>query len=279
MYAKLLVTALLVFSLIVLSACSSGETPIHSIQNSSGNGYTEVQPVDPTTTSIPTPEASATPVLPEGVWSLPVVNSDHSGFENITPVFDGSFMGGTWVWRDQRGDIRRYLDPETKHLFARGQSDWDRVIIDIDLNLEREPAVRYWEQHRINSTERWADVVLRSITQAFGTNFLSQTGITPTNPEIPYEYSTWIIYRIISGSPSNNLQDQINSSEGNNTILSASYNQLNNQFVFTLYVNNSWIGGDSGLRQYSDFMFWHSLPDYSGQQPPMTAAVPAISIP
>ncbi|NMC30446.1 MAG: hypothetical protein GYA45_10280 [Pelolinea sp.] len=270
---SLLLPCLIMF--LFTAACGAGIANVHP---------TEATVTDPPATSEPsststaTPQATATPALPEGVWGLPVGNDELRIFETLYPVFDENFMGGTWVWRDQRGDIRRYLDPETKHLFARGQSDWDRLIMDIDLDFNQEPLLRGWEVNRINMTDRRADGVLRAISQLFGASYLSQMGIDPTDPEL-YEYSTWIVYRIVSGSPTNDMQNLVRSSEGNYTALVPYYDQENNQFVFTLYVNEDWKGGSDGLRDYTDFVFWHSLPDYPGEHLPMPMALPSAQIP
>lgn len=225
-------------------------------------------------------ETQVLPALPENVWSLPIVNSDHSGFENITPTFDEGFMGGTWVWRDQRGDVRRYLDPETNHLFARGQSDWDRVIVDVDLNFGYEPLARSYENYSINSMTSFSAVVFRSIAGTFGQDYLTQLGVIQTNPESLYGYSSWLVYRIVQGGQSNiQNQNQINNAEGNNIYLEPHYNNNSDQFVFTLYINGSWTGGQQGLREYTNNMYWHCLPNYSGTQYPEPFAINSARLP
>jgi hypothetical protein len=121
-------------------------------------------------------------------------------------------------------------------------------------------------------------VVLRSISQWFGPEYLTQMGIAPINPEKPYQYSAWVVYIIINAGPSSvPNQSQVNNAEGNNTALKAYYDRSKNQFVFTAYLKSSW-GGSLGLNKYTDFMFWHCLPDYSGRHSSMTLGIPTYPL-
>jgi len=274
---SLLLPCLIMF--LFTAACGAGIANVHP---------TEAAMTDPPATSEPsstsTLTTTATPALPEGVWSLPIYDhaddNHNSVFSSLAPTFDENFMGGTWIWKDQRGDIRRYLDPETKHLFARGQSDWDRVIVDIDLGFGYEPIMRFYENGRINALTSFSAAAFRNMAATFGQDYLTQQGVILTNPESVYGYSSWLVYRIIQGDQSD-IQDQgrINGIEGTNIYLKPYYNSSNDQFVFTLYSSGVWVGGRIGLMDYTNNMFWHCLPTYSGMQYPMPIAAPSAELP
>ena len=76
----------------------------------------------PTKTPTPLPTPTKTPpAKPENVHDLTVYNYITGNDEVLSPIFDKGMA--TWVWKNGNGEIRRFLDLETGHIFAQTEDD------------------------------------------------------------------------------------------------------------------------------------------------------------
>jgi hypothetical protein len=75
-------------------------------------------------------ETKIFPSLPEGVSTMTVYNYETGKDETLSPTFDEEM--DTYVWKNQKGEIRRFLDKETGHIFAQTESARDNLIYQID---------------------------------------------------------------------------------------------------------------------------------------------------
>ena len=84
---------------------------------------------EPTLTPIPIPTKTPTPLptptetppaMPANVHDLTVYNYETKKDEVISPTFDRDI--NTWVWKNGKGEVRRFFDLETGHIFAQTAS-------------------------------------------------------------------------------------------------------------------------------------------------------------
>jgi len=96
----------------------------------------------PTTlpTSMPTPFPTPTeipPAMPKNVHDLTVYNYETQKDEVISPTFNKDM--NTWVWKNGKGEVRRFIDLENGHIFAQTESvgqynqpENQRIIYQVD---------------------------------------------------------------------------------------------------------------------------------------------------
>ncbi len=97
---------------------------------------------EPTLTSTPKPTPLPTPTetpppKPANVHDLTVYNYETKKDEIISPTFDKDM--NTWVWKNSIGEVRRFIDIETGHIFAQtasvgqyNQPENQRIIYQVD---------------------------------------------------------------------------------------------------------------------------------------------------
>jgi hypothetical protein len=75
-------------------------------------------------------ETQILPSLPEGVSNLTVYNYETGKDEVLSPTFDESM--DTYVWKNEKGEVRRFLDKETGRVFSQTESVKNQIIYQID---------------------------------------------------------------------------------------------------------------------------------------------------
>ncbi len=75
-------------------------------------------------------ETQILPSLPEGVSDLTVYNYETGKDEVLSPTFDESM--DTYVWKNEKGEVRRFLDKETGRVFSQTESVKNQIIYQID---------------------------------------------------------------------------------------------------------------------------------------------------
>ncbi|NPV41377.1 MAG: hypothetical protein HPY72_08565 [Anaerolineae bacterium] len=123
-------------SVIVVLLCSScvGKNSVEFTTTSKPDYTLNQTPIPlntPLTTTTPVLiETQTLPSLPEGVSTLTVYNYETGKDEVLSPTFDEEM--DTYVWKNSKDEVRRFLDIETGHIFAQTESVRDNLIYQID---------------------------------------------------------------------------------------------------------------------------------------------------
>ena len=170
-----------------------------------------------------------TEITPENIKPMEVYNYTTGKTETLSPIFDKDM--NTWVWKNSIGEIRRFLDPETGHVFSQtasvgqhNQPKNQRIIYQVDTdfgweadlaNIDKLPRGVVGLQYLVDIHDHFPEII----------NF--------ANPQ------TTITFKIISGHDDIADKNRISFSYKNSAIdttifyLFPVYDKKNNTYVLT----------------------------------------------
>jgi hypothetical protein len=232
----------------LLSACSPSSTSTPTLSSATPPTVAPTEAIAPTETIIPTKTATPTPerpALPEGVSNLTVYNYETKKDEILSPIFDESIS--TWVWKNVKGEVRRFLDPETNRVFAQTEAPYDQLIYQIDKDFG-------WEADLTN-----IDKISGGTPVASG--YLHN--IFDYYPETVNQGNaqTKLIFKIVHGSYDDIIDkskvSSIRSPGYPDTEMSffwPVYDEKNNTYTLTTYLNFDYMKVKEAIQSYSIYM-------------------------
>lgn len=180
----------------------------------------------PSATSTPSPTPTPTqPVPPDGVGDLVVYNYDTGEDETISPTFDVEM--DTWVWKNSKGEVRRFLDKETSHVFSQTESVNEKIIYQIDTYFG-------WEADLTETDAAYDEKYLSA-----GTSYLSMIDETYPGVLTGFDGNTKVIFKI-GQDDFNNIAKKDGISqlivEKKSAFFWPVHNKNNNTYILAVYI-------------------------------------------
>jgi len=231
--------------LFILAACVPPQEVDHAAtatqETTATTEPTSTWTPEPTLTPLPAPTETL-PAMPENVHDLTVYNYETKKDEIINPTFDKDM--NTWVWKNTSGEIRRFLDLETGHVFAQTESVKQQIIYHVDLGFG-------WEADLTNIDkipDNFNKTGLQYIWE-MGNNYPDKVNLS--------NYDMRLILKIVHGSY-NEITDKskVSFSLNNGTIMGENffwpiYDQKNNTYILKEYLATDWVLVKDPIRAYT----------------------------
>jgi hypothetical protein len=155
----------------------------------------------------------------------------------------------TWIWRDKKDNIRRLLDPLTRHLLARTSVADDRLTYDIDY-------VFRWEVNLVNYDFYTAHA-------PFGTAYIKLLKSKYPAVFSEADEKTGIVFRILQASSSEvPISSQITTlldggTETERFFIKPVYLPSTNEYVLTMGLKIDFLTRKGAINSYTEEMLNH----------------------
>lgn len=154
----------------------------------------------------------------------------------------------TWVWKNEKGEVRRFLDLESGHIFSQTESVRDGLIYQIDTDFG-------WEADLTQLTEG-----NKNYSPA-GYSYLYIMWDAYPNVINEFNENTKLIFKIVHGSYEDipdkskvsSSKDFGNSGTGIDFLWPV-YDEKNNIQTLTMYLNNDYLGKETAIQIYTEYM-------------------------
>jgi hypothetical protein len=183
-----------------------------------------------------------------GVDDLKVYNYETGQDEVLAPVFNEGMA--TWVWKNEKGEVRRFLDLETGHIFAQTESIKQQVIYQIDTEFGWEADLTQFNSNLHEGYMKIGYQYLWMINQAY-------PGVLNKLND-----NTMIILKIVHGDYDDIVdKSKISSSEDPGSsatgidFLWPAYDKKNNAYTLTMYLHFDYLRkNNKSICIYSGYM-------------------------